>query len=147
MSQRHASSAPVSTSHEEATAHLSGNHGGINRELYTLAAGGLRAIVEAICSDKGVTDGPVDVKDKTGASQTIRRQNLQGKIAGMAEKGILASRQADVLHAHRFLGNDALHELELPDPSDLKVAIEIIEHTLVTIYELEHQGAELMRGR
>jgi hypothetical protein len=107
-----------------------------NNELYTLAAGGLRAIVEAICIDKAIADGPVEEKDKaTGVARTTRRNNLQGKIFGMAEKGFLTQKQAEVLHEHRFMGNDALHELEMPDADSLKLAIDIIEHTLVTIYE------------
>ncbi|HEY5960014.1 MAG TPA: DUF4145 domain-containing protein [Polyangiaceae bacterium] len=118
-----------------------------NAELYTLAGGGLRAIVEAICLDKAVVDGPVEEKDAAGAPRTRRKNTLQGKIAGMAEKGLLTIPQANVLHAHRFMGNEALHELEMPDIDDLKIAIGIIEHTLETLYELEHRGALLTRGR
>lgn len=119
-----------------------------NNELYTLAAGGLRAIVEAICIDKAVTDGPVEEKDKaTGATKIVRKNNLQGKIFGMAERGLLTQQQAEVLHEHRFMGNDALHDLEMPDPDNLKLAIEIIEHTLVALYELVHRGAALKAAR
>lgn len=119
-----------------------------NAELYTLAAGGLRAIVEAICLDKKIADGPVVTKDPKGGPDKIkRRPNLQGKIAGMAEQSLLTAKQAEVLHAHRFMGNDALHELEMPAVDELVVAIGIIEHTLETLYELEHRGALLIRGR
>jgi hypothetical protein len=119
-----------------------------NNELYTLTAGGLRAIVEAICIDKAIADGPVEEKDKaTGGTKIVRRNNLQGKIFGMAEKGFLTQKQAEVLHEHRFMGNEALHDLEMPDPDNLKLAIDIIEHTLVTIYELEHRAAALKAAR
>lgn len=118
-----------------------------NAELYTLAAGGLRAIVEAICADRKIADGPVEVPDKNGGKKTVRKNNLQGKIAGLAEAELLASKQANVLHAHRFLGNDALHDLEMPEVDDLKLAISIVEHALEAIYELEHHGARLTKGR
>ncbi len=41
------------------------------------------------------------------------------------------------------MGNDALHELSSPSSSELKMAIEIIEHTIDNIYEFEHKAVEL----
>ncbi|MRG98618.1 DUF4145 domain-containing protein [Polyangium spumosum] len=121
--------------------------GAFNNELYTLAAGGLRAAVEAICLDNGITEGPVEEVDKSGAPVVRRKSNLQGKIGGLAEGELLTKKHADVLHAHRYMGNEALHELEMPDPDDLKEAIEILEHTFTTIYELKHRGDALKLGR
>ena len=61
----------------------------------------------------------------------------------MYEKGILTKRNADILHEHRFLGNEALHELTQPSKDELALAIQIIEHILEHIYELLDKAAEL----
>ena len=114
-----------------------------NNELYTLCAGGLRSIIEGICTDQHIKDGPVDVKTKDGSIKAERRKNIEGKIAGLYEKGILTKRNADILHEHRFLGNEALHELTQPSKDELALAIQIIEHILEHIYELLDKAAEL----
>lgn len=115
----------------------------LNNELYTLCGGGLRSIIEGICTDQYIKDGPVDIKKKDGSIKTERRNNIEGKIAGLYEKGILTKRNADILHEHRFLGNEALHELTQPSRDELALAIQIIEHTLDHIYELPDKAAEL----
>lgn len=84
-----------------------------------LCAVGLRAIVEGICLDRELPKG-----------------NLQSKIENLDKKGFLTESHANILHQSRFLGNDAVHELEIPYSEELKIAIEIIEHTLQNIYEL-----------
>ena len=97
-----------------------------NNESLTLTAAGLRALVEGICAELGVT--------KNGKSKT--KDNLEGKIAGLSDKGFLTPGQADILHEHRFLGNVALHELTQPSSEELEIAIEIIEHTLKAVFEI-----------
>lgn len=101
----------------------------LNAGANTLAGGGLRAIVEAICLDQGVDGG-----------------NLQKKIDGLAEAGLLAKPQAELLHEQRFIGNAALHELESPSLEDLLDALEIVETLLRTIYVLPKK-AQRMRER
>jgi hypothetical protein len=119
-----------------------------NRELYTLAGGGVRAIIEAICAEKGVSDGPFEVKDKNTGVVTVKRaSDLRAKIGGLAEQGILTKQHAGMLHEHRFLGNKALHELRAPSSDELDTAIDIIEHTLENIYEVAHQAAKLTKAR
>lgn len=108
---------------------------------YFLCAAGLRIVIEGICKDKKVNDGEV-----TENGETKRKSNLQGKIEGLVEKGLLTRQHATSLHEHRFLGNEALHELQQPEAEDLKIAIEIIEHTLYNIYELGGR-TELLRLR
>lgn len=114
-----------------------------NNELYTLCAAGLRAIIEGICSEKDIRAGDVEVDDGKGNHHKVRKSNLQGKISGLAEKGILTKTNAEILHQHRFLGNDALHELAQPYADELKLAIEIVEHVLENIYELPSKAKEL----
>ena len=47
------------------------------------------------------------------------------------------------MHAIRFLGNDAAHEIKEPNQSDIRVALEIVEHLLNTVFILERKAARL----
>lgn len=47
------------------------------------------------------------------------------------------------LHAIRFLGNDAVHEIKEPKASDLRIALEIVEHLLNTVYILDRKAKNL----
>ncbi|MGA2192340.1 MAG: hypothetical protein ABSG42_03070, partial [Nitrospirota bacterium] len=49
-----------------------------NGKLYTMCAGGLRAIIEGICADQGVKNGPIEIKNK--GIKIKRTKNLEGKI-------------------------------------------------------------------
>lgn len=114
-----------------------------NAGLRTLAAGGLRASLEALCGDKKVIDGPENATDPASR----RSSKLQGKINGLAEKGHLTHAQAEHLHAIRFLGNDALHDLAEPQGDELRIAFDLVEETLESIYERDYRVAELRRHR
>jgi len=114
-----------------------------NNEIYTLCAAGLRTLIEGICLDNKIKNGPVKVTANDKSSKTIRKTNLEGKIEGMIEKGIISKKRAESLHEHRFLGNEAVHELRTPSPIDLKLAIEIIEHTLDNLYEIPDKVEEI----
>jgi hypothetical protein len=114
-----------------------------NDDLLILCAAGLRSIIEGICEEKGIKDGPVEVADKKGIKKITRKTNLQGKISGLAEKSILTQSNAEMLHEHRFLGNEALHELSQPSVEELRLAIEIVEHMIENIYELPSKAKEL----
>ena len=114
-----------------------------NNDDFTLCAAGLRSIIEGICSELGVKTGPVEVRDKGGKNKIIRKNNLQGKISGLFERGTLSRTNANILHEHRFLGNEAVHELSQPSQEELKLAIQIVEHTLETIFEIPLKAKEL----
>lgn len=101
-----------------------------NAGALTLAGGGLRATVEAICIDRGVTN-----------------QNLQQKVDALVTQGYLASGQADLLHEERYLGNYALHEMRTPSKSDLEDGLKIIEGVMETIYVLPIRAERLRRRR
>lgn len=66
-----------------------------------------------------------------------------GKISGLSEKGILTKKNSEILHEHRYLGNEAVHELSQPSEEEVKLAIEIIEHTLESLYEISEKAEEL----
>lgn len=113
-----------------------------NGECLTLCAGGLRAIVEGICADKKIKEGPVEI-EKNGTKTIRQMTNLDGKISGLRESGILTKAKAELLHAHRYLGNDALHDLDVPSVEELRLAIEIIEHVLEDLYTIQDKAHEI----
>lgn len=106
-----------------------------NNQNLILCAGGLRALIEGICKEHNIKDGPVVTITASG-KKTTRKKDLRGKISGLHEKGLLTKTHADILNEHRFLGNKALHELKKPSTEELQLAIEIIEHTIENIFEL-----------
>lgn len=118
-----------------------------NANLLTLAAAGLRATVEAICMDKGVTGGTVIRTNADGTQSSNQRTNLEGKIAGLAEAHHLTAPHAEVLHQHRFMGNEAVHELQAPTQPDIEIALDVVEHTLDNLYELKHKMQQLIASR
>lgn len=118
-----------------------------NNECHILCAAGLRGIVEGICAAKEVKDGPVEQILKDGSKKVRRSKNLDGKISGLVEKEIITKEYADILHEHRFLGNEAIHELEEPSPREIRNAIEIIEHIIEQLFEIPRKAAMLTARR
>lgn len=118
-----------------------------NAGSLTLCGAGVRALVEGICQENGITDGNITYVKKDGTQTTKKSMNLQGKINGLHESGKLTSHYADILHEHRFLGNDAIHELSTPNKEDLELAIEIIENVFDTLYEVPSKGQRLKNKR
>lgn len=94
----------------------------IQENAGVLAGLGLRSTIEAVCSDSGV-----------------RGKNLEEKISNLVVKGLIAKKDAERLHAIRFLGNDAAHEFKEPKQTQLMVALKIVEHLLNTVYVLPHE--------
>jgi len=106
-----------------------------NRGNLILCSAGLRALLEGICVDKGIYEGP-DEKGKNTKS-------LEGKINGLSS--IVPSGIVNNLHGLRFLGNQALHELEVPDKTDVKLAISVIEDIMNIIYDLDYRTQLLLK--
>ncbi len=113
-----------------------------NADAATLCAVGVRAIVEAICADRGIANGPVE-QMRSGKKVTVRKTNLEGKIEGLREKAFVTVDHAIVLHETRLFGNEAAHELKRPGRDTLKSAVEIMEHTLENMYELTVKARSL----
>ncbi len=82
-----------------------------------LAAGGLRAIIEATCNHL-----------------KIKRGNLEQRIDLLHDEGHLSSGEAKRLHSIRFLGNDALHEIEKPKKEPLTLLLDIVNHLLANLF-------------
>lgn len=105
------------------------------REIYTqsvqaikdnsniLAGIGLRATIEAICNDRNIAG-----------------KTLDKRIDGLTKAGLISQTDAERLHAIRFLGNDAAHEIKNAESKNLLIALRIIEHLLVNIYILDSEA-------
>lgn len=92
----------------------------------TLCAIGLRTLVEGICAEK-VAAGP--------------RASLEAKINGLGK--VLPENIVRNLHAFRFMGNRAAHELSAPTQDDLSLAISVVEDLLNFLYELDYKSSQL----
>ena len=102
----------------------------LNADIRTLAGGGLRATVEAICIDSGIKNG-----------------NLQDKINELSNRNLLTRTQTELLHEERYLGNAALHELETPSSRDIEDGLGIVEGLINTIYILPKKAERLKKRR
>ena len=95
-----------------------------NYDLVILCAVGIRALLEGICADKGITG-----------------KRLETKIDNLV--AILPQNIVTHLHNIRFIGNDAAHELATPTLEELRIAIEICEDLLSYLYELDYKASKL----
>jgi len=124
-----------------------------NNSSLLFCAGGLRALVEGICAAQQIINGPKfnlergEFERKRETNEIIRGESLLCKIEGLAERNILTTRTARTLHEHRYLGNKALHELDIPTKEAISVAINIIEHLMEELYNIEAQAEDLRRAR
>jgi Domain of unknown function (DUF4145) len=117
-----------------------------NNDSFILTAAGLRALLEGLCAELKIKDGPKEF-EKNGKTEIKRFSNLEGKFSGLHEKNFLTKQHSDALHEHRYLGNQAVHELAQPSRDELKLAIEIIEHTFESVYEIPEKADDLRRKR
>lgn len=95
-------------------------------DAHILAGIGLRATIEAVCTQLEVT----------GSS-------LEKRIDALAKGGHISTTDKRRLHAIRFLGNDAAHEVREPKAHELKVALEIVEHLINSVFILERKAQDL----
>lgn len=102
----------------------------MNNSSVILAAIGLRTLIEGVCTD-----------------QKVKGPTLENKIDALSSDGVLSSNQAKILHAHRFLGNVAAHEIEPAKSQELVVALDIAETLLKTIYILPKLADAITTGK
>lgn len=98
----------------------------LNEDLPVLCASGLRSLLEGLCAEQG-----------------IQGSNLQAKIDGMTSH--LPENIVKNLHAFRFMGNRAVHELEHPAQFELSVALDVIEDLLNFLYTLDYKASMLAK--
>lgn len=102
----------------------------LNSNLLILSTIGLRGLIESICLD-----------------QKVPGRNLEQKIKALAKNGLLSEKQAEILHTHRFLGNEAAHQIEAPKPSELTAAFDIAEILLKTIYVIPELNESIKKRK
>lgn len=90
---------------------------------YLLAGVGFRAVIEAIC-----------IQEK------IKGNNLEIKINNLAKNRLITERESERLHSIRFLGNDSVHEMEIPQERKLFLVLDIIESLLKNLYILDKEA-------
>lgn len=95
-------------------------------QSYVLASIGLRASIEAVCNHLNVSG-----------------TNLEKRIDQLFKTGFVSNGDKRRLHAIRFLGNDAAHEIKEPKATDIRIALEIVEHLLSTVFILESKAKSL----
>lgn len=93
-------------------------------KAYILTAGGFRAIIEALCN-----------------YLKIKKDDLSKRIDLLHKKGYLSLNESNRLHSIRFLGNDALHEIETPKKRSLLIILEIVNHLLENLFIQDKQIA------
>lgn len=92
----------------------------LKNNCYLLSGVGLRAVIEAICLDQKITG-----------------RNLELKINNLVKNKFITEKDGNRLHSIRFLGNDSVHEMEVPKEEKLRVALDIVEHLLKNLYLID----------
>lgn len=95
-------------------------------EAFVLASVGLRATIEAVCNHLSISGN-----------------SLEKRIDQLFKGGYVSNEDKKRLHAIRFLGNDAAHEIKDPKESELRVALEIVEHILNSVFILKKKAESL----
>lgn len=95
----------------------------LREESKVLAGLGLRAVVEAVCNDLNIPG-----------------KSLEVRINKLASSGYISKNDAERLHGIRFMGNDAAHDIKKPKDTTLSVALQIVEHLIVSVYILEKKA-------
>jgi hypothetical protein len=101
-----------------------------NAGLVTLCSIGLRALLEGICVDKGITDEMA--------------WGLEKKIDKLGERGHVPVDIARSMKSFKFIGDSAAHRLEVPEVEDLELAIEVMEELLTFLYSLDYKAQHLL---
>ncbi len=104
--------------YEEAVACLNGGH-------LVLCTIGLRALIEGVCSDKGV-DG----------------KNLEHQVDGLI-KFLPSLNIIQALHTLRITGNDAAHGREPFTRGNARMAVGVVEDLLNFLYDLDYKASQV----
>lgn len=82
----------------------------------------LRATIEAICNH-----------------ENIQGRDLNTRINKLVTNGFISKDDASKLHAIRFIGNDAAHEIKAPLNNQIIIALKIIQHLISTKYAMQDE--------
>lgn len=100
-----------------------------NEDCLLVCTIGLRALVEGICVDKGITD-------------EITGKDLRKKI-DLLIKLLPSLNLIEALHAFKVTGDDAAHRLEALTRDDLRRNIEVMEHLLKHFYDMDYKASQV----
>lgn len=89
---------------------------------------GIRAITEAVCRDKSISNG-----------------SLKDKIDTLKRAGYITKEGSTILHNLRFMGNEAVHELKVHKRSELEAGFDVLEHLLQGVYIIPYKAQKLPR--
>lgn len=98
----------------------------LGEQANILASIGLRACVEAVCNHLKISGSSLDKR-----------------IDSLFKAGHVSNTDKRRLHAIRFLGNDAAHEIREPEERDLLIALDIVDHLLNSVFILERRARRL----
>lgn len=98
-----------------------------NADCPVLTGVAFRAVIEAICIHKEISG-----------------KNLEIKINNLVRQKLITEKEAKRLHSIRFIGNDSVHEMKVPNEESLKLVLNIIEHLLNNIYLIDHDGERVL---
>jgi uncharacterized protein DUF4145 len=104
-------------------------HSALCSELLIMTGFGLRAIIEAVCKDKGIAG-----------------DNLKVKIDKLADSGLITKEGSEILHHLRFMGNAAAHDMKVHAAHEINAAFDVIEYLLQGVYVLPVLAALLPRS-
>lgn len=92
---------------------------------YILSGVGLRATIEAVCVE-----------------ENIKGRDLKVKINNLEKSKFITEKDASRLHGIRFLGNDSVHEMEVPNEKKLRIALDIVENLIKNLYLIDIEANE-----
>lgn len=101
----------------------------LNDGCFMLAAAGFRMIIEATCIENG-----------------IKGSNLEIKINNLCKANIITRRDRDRLHSIRFMGNDSVHAMKMPEKAALLLVLEIVDIMIKNLYLLEVECKRILEG-
>jgi len=104
-------------------------HAALASDQPILAGIGIRAIVEAICTENAAS----------GA-------NLEARIDDLATQGWITRDGAAILHALRFMGNSAAHATKAHTQEELHTAFEVVEYLIGGVYVLKSKAEKLPKA-
>jgi hypothetical protein len=101
-------------------------HAALAAQLRLLAGIGIRALVEAVCREKGSMG-----------------RTLDDKVGSLVTAGLLTAAGAQILQGTKLLSSKNTHEQQ-PLPMDLlSAAMEVVEHLLRSVYVLPRMAGDL----
>lgn len=94
-----------------------------NADCFILTGVAFRAVIEAICIET-----------------EIGGRTLENKINNLARQKLITEKESKRLHSIRFIGNDSIHEMKVPNEESLKIVLNIIENLLNNLYLIDYSS-------